>query len=191
VFVVTGDTTFVAGIAGVATAELVGRLNAELGTAVAVASDMDGDGLADVAMTAPKDDTGGADAGSAFVVTAPAGFAEAADVALVTVDGTAGLLLGQAVAASDLDLDGTGDLIVTAVSADVSGQDGGAAYVFFAPSEGVHTMLDADLVLWGTSPEQVGAAVAAGAIDGDPTLDLVIGATATGAGAVWLVPGAP
>jgi hypothetical protein len=191
VYVVAGDTAAVGAIALSATAELRGRQNAQLGTAVAMGADTDGDGLPDLAMTGPLDDTGGTDAGSVFVVANPSGVDGADDTAVVTVDGTAGLQLGQAVALADVDDDGAGDLIVTAVLADVSGQDGGAVYVFFSPPEGVSTTVDADLVSWGTSPDEIGAAIAIGAIDADPTPDLVVGAPLSGAGAVWLVPGAP
>ena len=45
--------------------------------------------------------------------------------------------------------------------------------------------------MWGASPEKIGAALATGAIDADPEPDLVVGGPLSGAGAVWLVPGAP
>jgi hypothetical protein len=191
VYVVPGDVAGNQIVTLVANAELQGASAGKLGSAVAIGDDLSGDGLPDLAASAPLDDAAAADAGAAYVFAAPSGTVSAADTAIFTVEGTAGLMLGQSLALTDLDGDGLVDLLATATSADVAGHDGGAVYAFLAPGEGTVSTLDADLVLFGTAGVGAGFTLAVGSIDGDPTPDLIVGTPDTSAGTLWLVPGAP
>ncbi|MFQ5694327.1 MAG: integrin alpha, partial [Nitrospinota bacterium] len=100
----------------------------ELGSSVAAAGDVDGDGFADVIVGAPLANPGlHADAGSAFV------FSGASGKRLLRLDGLlSGDALGSSVAgAGDVDGDGFADLIVGAPLADPNGNaDSGSAFVF-------------------------------------------------------------
>ncbi|HEY5143557.1 MAG TPA: integrin alpha [Solirubrobacteraceae bacterium] len=164
------------------------------GSSVAAAGDVNGDGLADIIVGAPRaDDNGRTDSGSAYVVF---GRATPAPVDLFTlgsagfrIDGAAsGDQAGFAVAAAgDVDGDGLADVIVGAPYADpvvssVTRTDAGAAYVVFgrAGSEDVSLgALGARGVRFdgAQSGAHTGWSVAGtGDINGNRRPDLVIGA---------------
>ncbi len=103
----------------------------EVGTSVAIAGDMDGDGYIDIALGAPGDDDAGTDAGAAYLFNGPLIGQLAMTVATAQFTGeSADDDFGYLDTAGDIDGDGYDDLIVGAPFNDEGGDQAGAAYIF-------------------------------------------------------------
>ena len=144
-----------------------------LGTSVDGAGDVDSDGFADALIGAPFADSGGFNAGAAYV------FSGAGGGLLRAFHGVQpGDQLGHRVStAGDVDGDGRADLAMSSPGADVAGIDSGAAWVYGAA--------DGELLLLvgGTAEsEYLGAVSPAGDVDGDGRGDLAVGAAASPVG---------
>lgn len=162
------------------------------GTSVSAAGDINGDGLSDLIVGAPANDTGGDSAGAAYVV-----FGQATGTPVSLADVAAGQggfkIVGEqsgdqagisVSAAGDLNGDGLDDLLVGAF-----GRDGstGAAYLVFGGTNGPLDLDDVaagrgGLQLFGEAPgTRAGVSVsAAGDVNGDGLADLLIGAGGNG-----------
>ncbi len=97
---------------------------------------------------------------------------------------------------TDVDGDGNADFLVAANGADDGGADSGAVYLVAGPVEGDVSVADALVIITGESTEDMVADVvrAAGDVNGDGILDLVVSASqadfrGTEAGAAYLVLG--
>ncbi len=155
-----------------------------LGTRVAGAGDVDGDGYDDVLLGAPAA-SGGTDVGIVYLLSGSlaAGSATAhSTFEARVVGGTGGDRLGLGLDGGvDLDGDGYDDVLLGAPGEDTEGSDAGAAFVLYGPLEGSSTTDDSpsswDLALYGgTAGEQAGTAVALlGDVDGDGRGDLAVG----------------
>lgn len=169
------------------------------GQAVALAGDINGDGLADLLVGAPRADEAGSRSGTAYVVFGRS-HGWSADISLADLDGTTGFRLtglaegdnlGAAVAAAgDINGDGFDDLIVGAPFADGGGEDGGSAFVLFGKANGWSALVALDELdgtsgfrLDGAGVDGTGTSVAAGGdINGDGVADLLVGAPLADAG---------
>ena len=160
------------------------QAQAELGTSVAAAGDVNGDGFADVIVGAPLYDGGQGDEGAAFVfhgsATGVGDGTPATAEAAIEADQT-GAHLGQSVAAAgDVNGDAYGDVIVGAVDYDAGQANEGAAFVFLGSAQGIASggppaasaQLESDQI-----GSDFGLSVAgAGDVNGDGYADVIVGA---------------
>ena len=169
-----GAARLYSGATGTLLFELAGESSFDLfGSAVAGLEDLDGDGRGDLVVGSYLNGAKAGGAGSAYVYSG-------ADGSLLwTLRGeAAGDAFGYAVAsAGDVNGDGACDVLVGAPSADLGGQNAGAAYVY----SGANGVL---LRLWsGAAPgDGFGTAVAGGLnLDGDLLADVMVGAVGSDA----------
>ncbi len=173
-----------------------------LGEALATAGDLDGDGLDDLVIGAPYNDTVGDHAGAVYVFLATsfgaAGELSPADADHVLygeemADGTN--RAGRCLIASDIDGDEVADLIIAATHNDDADTSAGKVYIVSGASltvGGSSYLADAGIQLTGGAAYgYLGWSLGAGDFDGDGLNDLaasVYGAddTATNAGAVYV-----
>jgi hypothetical protein len=148
-------------------------LGDRLGISVATAGDVNGDGFADVIVGAHLNDAGGMDAGRAYVYFGGPNADNVADMTLTGV--AAGDYFGNAVGpAGDVNLDGCGDIFVTAPLNDGSATDAGRVYIFYGalPSTTSDWTFSGEVAYdhFGT------AAACAGDVFGDGVPDFIVGA---------------
>ncbi len=162
------------------------------GVSVASAGDVNGDGFADVIVSASKADANGFDSGASYVVFGKAsGFAS--NLNLSTLDGINGFRLNGADAqdysgvsvasAGDVNGDGFDDLIIGAYG--VNADESGASYIVFGKASGFTPSLHLG-ALDGSNGFKLNGAVAgdfsgwsvasAGDINGDGYDDMIVGA---------------
>jgi hypothetical protein len=146
----------------------------EMGWSVAPAGDVNDDGFEDILIGAWMADL----VGRAFLFLGPMSGELTVDDAEAAFTGVIfSELLGDAVAAGDLNDDGVPDLILGAPRPPLNGEDPGFVYVFFGPVSGRFPASEADVILTGEQDnDEFGTAVAAGDVDGDGADDLIAGA---------------
>jgi len=95
---------------------------------------------------------------------------------------------GEDVGGGDVDGDGSADVLVGQPFDDEAGQNGGAAYLFFGPTEsGEYDTEDADVAILGTSGGQwTGYDVTVADVNGDGYGDLVVSAPLRSEGYVYI-----
>ncbi|OYU11517.1 MAG: hypothetical protein CFE38_11490 [Comamonadaceae bacterium PBBC1] len=218
-FVVFGKTTTskvntmnIAATAGSTEGFLINGLTASdyTGTSVAMGGDVNGDGLSDILVGAKGSDVGGSASGRAYVIFGKTGTSavQVSDVAQglggFAINGlSAGDEVGYSVAsAGDMNGDGLADLIVGAHLADpVAGTNAGRTYVVFGKTGTGPINLSAvaaghgGFVINGqAASDESGLSVsAAGDVDGDGLMDLLVGApnsdptTGTNAGRSYVI----
>jgi len=186
---VAGPLAAVVDLAGDGVRTLVGESSYDLaGVAVAWVGDLDGDGLDEVLVGAPRDDHDDTDSGSAYLLLGDSGPVDLADADASIRGHGATEYLGEAVAgAGDVDGDGHADFLVGAPGADVNASNDGAAYLFTSLPSGSVSASSADAVLHGedASDRAGGALAGAGDVDGFGHDDLLIGADRQGSAAAY------
>ena len=159
------------------------------GSGLASLGDLDGDGVADLAVGAPGDDAAGSARGSVHVLFMNAnGTVKSAVEIFSEYNGgpvlANGALFGYSIAPiGDLDGDGYTDLAVGSIFDDTGGDNRGAAYLLMMNSDGMaksHQKIASDT---GGGPTllnagRFGASVSSlGDLDGDGVTDLAVGAS--------------
>ena len=143
---------------------------AEVGAAVALAGDVDGDGFADLAVGAPGQDG----VGNAHVFFGSASGLGSAPDWTSSGSSISGVEFGAAVAwAGDVDGDGTDDLLVGSPSYGNVLEEQGAAYLYPGSSAGPTTASMS--VIGSVGSSGLGSALAGGDVDGDGYSDLIVG----------------
>jgi hypothetical protein len=158
--------------------------NESFGASVASAGDVNGDGVNDVIVGAPRFPLNGADTGRAYVFFGPiAGSMIATDADVIIFGEAVNDGFGKSVArAGDVNGDGVDDVIV---GADQLFNEGpGKAYVFYGPLAGNIQATDAGAILTGEAAQDgFGISVsAAGDFNGDGFDDVIVGAWDNDAG---------
>jgi hypothetical protein len=155
--------------------------SASIQTGAAVgAGDVDGDGNADILLTADRVQNTTFAEGAAFVFWGPKTGVTKTGKADVTVYGVGyANSLGSGIAGEDLDGDGQDDLIVMAA---LNNGNGGAeyykgkTYIFLGPVSGSYLVTDADLVIEGAKFDAAGLDYDFQDYDGDGDIDYLFGA---------------
>lgn len=154
-------------------------------------TDVNGDGAADLLVGGIGDDAG---RGAIFIRFGPlVSVSSLASPDARLVGAAVGDEAGCSVAVLDLDDDAALDVAVGAQHADAGSVDSGAVFIVLGPVAGVIDLAAADFILGGANAGgQGGESIAAGDIDADGRVDLLIGGwldstSASAAGSAWIM----
>jgi len=155
---------------------LSNQAGAQLGTSVASAGDVNGDGFTDLIVGAYLYNDGQADEGAAFLYFGGAGpFNTAADAVLES-DQTNAYLGGSVAGAGDINGDGFADVIVGAAAYDNGQLNEGAAFVYFGSAGAFNTIPDSVLEVQQAGAQAGYRVAGAGDVNGDGFADVIVGA---------------
>jgi hypothetical protein len=187
-YVVLGPLAGTTALSAASSAKLTGEGSNDRAAVVAAGGDLDGDGVPDVVIGAPNEDSGGGSAGAVYVVALPRSGTSSLSSADARILGEPSTSFGTSVTAvGDLDGDGTAEILAGGPYGDLSptSPDHGLAALFYGPYSGTLRLSDAPASFVGASAsDAAGWSVAApGDVDGDGFPDLAVGAPWQNAGA--------
>jgi hypothetical protein len=160
------------------------------GFALSPAGDTSGDGFADLLIGVYPEAAGGTSKGAVYLVDGPVGSGAPVSEGGAHFVGEHSVdWLGVAMAGvGDVNGDGLDDFYLGAPGNDGGGESAGAVYLFHGPQSGEVWVDKADAALFGSVAGGLagGALAAAGDLDGDGLVDLVVGATG-GSSRVYVV----
>ena len=179
------------------------------GWKVSSAGDVNGDGFADIIIGAPNNDSGGTDAGAAYVIFGKASGFGPINLANTLAAGEGFMIQGDAAndlaglgasSAGDINGDGFADIIVGAVNHQNGAGNSGVAYVIFGKSSGFGTIDLANPLAGGDGFRILGhgdeatadRVSSAGDVNGDGFADIIVSArfnndNGTQAGASYVI----
>lgn len=147
----------------------------DTGRAVWILDDLDGDGLSELAVSAPSQPAGTGYGRLSVHPGVGRGVVDTASTWLVVEDDTTSGYLGASAASGDFDGDGRADLAVGSPEARFDTGPGGRVSVFRAPSGGRLDASAADGRIEGQDRAGVGSGMLAADLDGDGLDDLALG----------------
>jgi len=150
----------------------------QFGHAIAT-GDINGDGLADLAVGLPNFDTGSQNVGRVELYYGTSGGFDATPDAVLN-GGTAGARFGRSVAIGDFNRDGYGDL---AVGAPEQTSNGGEAHVFYGGPGAFNVTVDRVLSIAQTGAAYGDVVANVGDLNGDGIVELAVGAPMADIGA--------
>lgn len=156
-------------------------------------SDLNSDGIPDIAIAATRDGSAGPSAGAVYVFygteDSPAAVDRTAGNADIAIIGKGeGDRFGTVVVTGDVNADGHTDLLVGAPLADSTAVDAGEVSIFLGPlpASGTLTAANADITLtgegstagawWGVQGDKFGSSIALGDTNQDGIMDVLVGA---------------
>ena len=150
--------------------------------------DVNIDGYDDVIQGANYADDYGTNGGALYIWHGPVSGDHSASTADADYGAGSSARFGESIAAlGDEDLDGNLDLVIGAPGYDESYENGGAIWLSQGPlSSSGDLSSQAPFVLGSDSEDQLGVALMVGDLNGDSTMDLLVGASGTNFGSVYL-----
>jgi len=170
--------------------EAAGDTAAQGDPGVAGVGDLNGDGIADLAVSAMRNDNVAVDAGAVYILLGATGHAGVESLGLADAKLTgeaANDFAGRSLSGGDLDGDGFDDLVLSAQNESTAGLNAGAAYIIPGPISGGGSVGLGGLAvarLTGAAADDLLADVTvAGDVNGDGIGDLLLGAQFADSGA--------
>ena len=154
----------------------INQANAELGTSVSSAGDVNGDGFSDVIVGAQKYDNGQLDEGAAFIFHGSQAGISTTAATVIEGNQTAAYLGSGVSSAGDVNGDGYSDVIIGARRYDNGESDEGTAFVYHGSAVGINTTPAATLESNQASAWFGHSVSGAGDVNGDGYSDVIVGA---------------